>query len=209
MPDEREPLLRPDDDDRSPTQKKVGRLLESQATHRFLLLLIAIDAAFVLIDLGYAILHPPCDGLPSPPPVLDYLSDASLAIDLLFLLELPLEMYAFGPRFFGLSLQKRPAPHFILHVFDALVILGTVVLEIALSGRERELAGLLVVLRLWRIVKLAGGMATSAAEWDESAVTAVADSRRRIAELEAENKDLKARLGMSDDDGGAEEGAQR
>ncbi|WOO78019.1 Voltage-gated hydrogen channel 1 [Vanrija pseudolonga] len=215
MPDETEPLLRAanvdgndDDDDRSETQKKVGELLEAKSTHRFLLMLIAIDAIFVLIDLGYVILNPPCEGEAKPPPILEWLSQASLAIDLLFLLELPLEMYAFGPRFFGLSLQKRPAPHFVLHIFDALVIIGTVILEIVLSGQERELAGLLVVLRLWRIVKLVGGVATGVGEWDESAVTAVAKSRARIAELEAENKNLKTLLGMSLDDEVAEDGGR-
>ena len=96
------------------------------------------------------------------------------------------------------------------------------ILEIVLSGQERELAGLLVVLRLWRIVKLVrkgapevishinqvGGVATGVGEWDESAVTAVAKSRARIAELEAENKNLKTLLGMSLDDEVAEDGGR-
>lgn len=113
-------------------------------------------------------------------------------------------------------------PDFVLHIFDTLVIIGTVILEIVLSGQERELAGLLVVLRLWRIVKLVrkgvpatishinqvGGVATGVGEWDESAVTAVAKSRARIAELEAENKNLKTLLGMSLDEDVAEDGGR-
>lgn len=45
-----------------------------------------------------------------------------------------------------------------LHLFDACVVITTFVLEVALKGRERELAGLLVLLRLWRLVKLVGGL---------------------------------------------------
>lgn len=44
-----------------------------------------------------------------------------------------------------------------LHLLDAFVITSTFVLEVALRGREKELAGLLVLVRLWRLVKLAGG----------------------------------------------------
>ena len=45
-----------------------------------------------------------------------------------------------------------------MHFFDAVVIITTFVLEVVLRGRERELAGLLIVLRLWRLVKLVQGM---------------------------------------------------
>lgn len=38
-----------------------------------------------------------------------------------------------------------------------MIIVTTFVLEVALKGRERELVSLLIVLRLWRLVKLVGG----------------------------------------------------
>lgn len=41
-----------------------------------------------------------------------------------------------------------------LHLFDAIVIVGTIIVETSLRGTERELAGLLVLLRLWRLIKL-------------------------------------------------------
>lgn len=43
------------------------------------------------------------------------------------------------------------------HLFDAFVIITSFIMDVALRGRERELAGLLVLLRLWRLVKLVGG----------------------------------------------------
>ena len=53
-----------------------------------------------------------------------------------------------------------PVPHAVLHFFDAIVIVTTFVLEVVLRGRERELASLLIILRLWRLVKLVGGKNT-------------------------------------------------
>ena len=53
--------------------------------------------------------------------------------------------------------ESEVRPYAALHLFDAVVVLATFVLEVVLRGRERELAGLLVLLRLWRLVKLVGG----------------------------------------------------
>lgn len=38
-----------------------------------------------------------------------------------------------------------------------MIIITTFILEFVLKGRQRELAGLLITLRLWRLVKLVGG----------------------------------------------------
>jgi len=43
------------------------------------------------------------------------------------------------------------------HFFDAFVIITSFIMDVVLRGRERELAGLLVLLRLWRLIKLVGG----------------------------------------------------
>lgn len=37
---------------------------------------------------------------------LENLAHATLAIDCLFVVEIPLDLYAFGPRYYGLSLRK-------------------------------------------------------------------------------------------------------
>ena len=63
-------------------------------------------------------------------------------------------LWAFGVEFynpFGKVVYAR------LHLFDAMIIVTTFVLEVVLKGRERELAGLLIILRLWRLIKLVGG----------------------------------------------------
>ena len=95
----------------------------------------------------------PVEG-PDAPVWLEVLSHISLGITTLFLIEIPVTLWAMGPKYYN---PFGPFPHASLHLFDALVILGTFILEFVLRGRERELAGLLIILRLWRLVKLVGG----------------------------------------------------
>lgn len=101
-------------------------------------------------------LSPECS--PSPfddaPLWLEVLSHISLAITSFFLVEVPLALWAFGRNYYN---PFGPVIHAGLHFFDAAIIVTTFVLEVALRGRERELAGLLIILRLWRLVKLVGG----------------------------------------------------
>ena len=82
------------------------------------------------------------------------LSYISLVITSLFLFEIPLTIWALGLQYLN---PFGPVPHASLHLFDSIIIITTFVLEVVLRGKEQELAGLLVVLRLWRLVKLVGG----------------------------------------------------
>lgn len=110
----------------------------------------------MLADLGYTVLSDTCTPVEGPeaPLWLDILSHTSLAITTLFLVEIPITLWAMGISFYN---PFGSIPHAGLHLFDALIILTTFVLEVVLRGRERELAGLLIILRLWRLVKLVGG----------------------------------------------------
>jgi hypothetical protein len=88
------------------------------------------------------------------------LSHVSLAITTLFLIEIPLQLWAFGVRYYNPIRGSGDGERVMfgwLHLFDAAVIVTTFILEVVLKGRERELAGLLILLRLWRLVKLVGG----------------------------------------------------
>jgi hypothetical protein len=123
---------------------------------------IAIDTACVLADLTYTILSPTCtpEG-PEAPQWLEVLSHISLFITSFFLVEIPLTLWAFGFQFYN---PFGTFTHAGFHLFDACIIIATLVLEVLLKGRERELAGLLIVLRLWRLLKLVGGK-NSAVVW--------------------------------------------
>lgn len=145
------------------------------------------------------------------------LSHISLAITTLFLVEIPMALWAFGPQYYHPFGQ---VPHAALHAFDALIIITTFVLEVALKGRERELASLLVVLRLWRLIKLIGGqglftlsnsppthsllgIAAGAGEIGEEDAEELAETRRdlersrtHLSTVLDENQTLKRRLGI-------------
>lgn len=117
---------------------------------------MSIDAACVLADLSYTFLSERCvpsEG-PDTPVWLTVLSYISLSITTLFLVEIPLDLYAFGHQYYNPFGGIR---HASLHLFDGVIIVTTFMLEAVLKGRERELAGLLVIFRLWRLVKLVGG----------------------------------------------------
>ena len=121
-----------------------------------------IDSACVLADLGYTFLEENCVPEEDQPVWLTVLSQISLAITTFFLVEIPLTIWAQGLSYYK---PGGRAPHSSLHFFDAAVIITTFVLEVILRGRERELAGLLIILRLWRLVKLVQGMTSRRVIW--------------------------------------------
>lgn len=107
---------------------------------------------FVVIDLAYSLTHTTCGHEAAK--WVEALAEVSFGITSLFLGETLLTIWAVGLRHVN---PFGPLPHASLHLFDACVVISTFILEIVLHGNDRELAGLLVFLRLWRIVKLVGG----------------------------------------------------
>lgn len=181
---------------------RTAHFLESPLLHKIIITLIAIDAASVLVDLGYTFLTPQC---PSPgedsPEWLEVLSQISLTITTLFLIEIPLTWWSLGFQFMN---PFGPVPHASLHLFDAVIIVTTFTLEFILGGREEELAGLLVILRLWRLVKLVGGVAVGVDELEATTVEALIDTRRELEKTKLElataledNSKLRQRLNES------------
>jgi len=172
--------------------------LESPTLHKLVITLIIIDAACVLSDLGYTFLADTCSSEPELPVWLEALAYVSLAITSLFLIEIPLACWAFGLHYFNPFGNFVHAP---LHLFDAIIITTTFILEVILRGRERELAGLLIVLRLWRLVKLVGGITVGAGELGEEDAKQIAETRQRLSSalmeldsLHNENQDLRRRV---------------
>ena len=119
---------------------------------------ITIDAICVLADLSYTFLLDDCSPLEEEPRWLTVLAYISLVITSVFLIEIPLAIYAFGTKFYNpFAKGERGTVHSGLHFLDAVVILVTFIIEVFLKGRERELASLLIVFRLWRLIKLVSG----------------------------------------------------
>ncbi|KAG6854615.1 hypothetical protein C0991_004217 [Blastosporella zonata] len=134
------------------------------------------------------------------PAWLEFLSHISLIITSLFMIEIPLAAWAFGPNFYN---PFGGVVHSGLHLFDALIIIVTFVLEVALKGRERELAGLLITLRLWRLVKLVGGVAVGAGEIEEESIKKLAETleelrnvKTELSVVQSENHVLRQRVAM-------------
>ncbi|KAM0754859.1 hypothetical protein T439DRAFT_321914 [Meredithblackwellia eburnea MCA 4105] len=133
-------------------REKTATFLNSKALQWAVIFLTALDGCFTLTDIGYDFVKDPiclCDNsCPPDPQILGVFSSISSCITGLFVAELPITVFAFGS---GYYLSDR---HRWMHLFDAFVILSTFILEIVLHGREAEIAGLLIILRLWRLMKL-------------------------------------------------------
>ncbi|EED84189.1 predicted protein [Postia placenta Mad-698-R] len=177
--------------------------LESPALHKTVIalarILVLIDSACVLADLGYTFLNETCTPDEENQPLwLTILAHISLAITAFFLVEIPINIWAFGWTFY------RPggrALHSSLHFFDAVVIATTFIFEVVLRGRERELASLLIILRLWRLVKLVQGIAVSAGELEEGNARKLEETERELegvivalADTREENHRLRERI---------------
>jgi len=180
--------------------EKTAQVLEHRLLHKAVILMIVIDASCVLADLIYTFLSPGCtppEGEDAPQ-WLEVLAHISLAITTFFLIEIPLSIYAFGFTFYN---PFGPVPHSVLHAFDAIIIVTTFILEVALKGREQELASLLIIFRLWRLVKLVGGVAVGVGEVEEGNIKALNETRKELqgiivafAEVKEENHQLRLRV---------------
>jgi voltage-gated hydrogen channel 1 len=70
------------------------------------------------------------------------------------------------------------------HIFDATVILSSFIVEVTLQGVEEEVASLIVILRLFRVVKIIDELGVAA---DEQ----MKELEARLVVVERENRDLK------------------
>ncbi|KAJ3042931.1 hypothetical protein HDV00_006238 [Rhizophlyctis rosea] len=157
-------------------RKKLGHVLEHTRFHWLVLFLVLLDLVVVLTEIISTFLENNCtDTSPSPaehPLWHDVLAHISTVILILFNLELIAHLVAFGPRFFT---------HNALHLFDAAVVITSLILDLVLRGKEQEVAGLLVVLRCWRLVRVVDGVV----------LTVTDQYKGKIDRLEKENAQLK------------------
>ncbi|KAF7984003.1 hypothetical protein HWV62_17488 [Athelia sp. TMB] len=179
-------------------QETTSKVLEHPHLHKAVIALITIDACCVLADLIYTFLSEGCTPTEDGPHWLEILAHISLGITTFFLIEIPLSFFAFGPQFYN---PFGPVPHAVLHLFDAIIIIVTFIFEVVLKGREKELAGLLIILRLWRLVKLVGGVAVGVSEVEESDAKDLAETREELkgvivalSQAKEENNELRKRL---------------
>ncbi|KAH8196860.1 hypothetical protein TruAng_008973 [Truncatella angustata] len=165
-------------------RRAAQKALSSKAKHWFILALIILDIAGILTDIFIALIT--CElgreGEPWVRPIRDGLTSLSLVLSCLFLVELILSLWAVGPSYDRTYLSSK------VTCFDAFVIVVGFVIDIVEHGDVvEEIASLVVILRLWRFVKIVDEFTLEASEqWDEV--------RERLEALEKENSELKEEL---------------
>ncbi|AEO64529.1 uncharacterized protein THITE_2110762 [Thermothielavioides terrestris NRRL 8126] len=151
-------------------------LLSSRAKHYFVLGLVALDVTAILADLFVALVA--CDlGKTDEEWVTrarEILHPFALVFSTLFVAELGVTVWAFGWRYF----------RDWFHCFDGVVITVSFIVDVVTRGIVEEIASIVIILRLWRLVKIIEELSVGAAERME-------EIEGRVAELERENADLK------------------
>ncbi|KAF9429908.1 hypothetical protein BGZ94_009023 [Podila epigama] len=164
-------------------RRRIGHAIESRAAHMSILLLTLCDIILVMLQIGASLLH--LDETKEEVWYIELFSHLSLAIVSLFMVEILLKLFAFGPRYFW-----RGTPHWVLHLVDAVIIFTSFMLEIFLHGAEQELSSLIIIFRLWRVVKLTGTVAVEVSTHGQGQVMLL---ESRIRELEQELHEAKNR----------------
>ncbi|KAF2002693.1 hypothetical protein P154DRAFT_488163 [Amniculicola lignicola CBS 123094] len=176
------PLLSASNSDCEPKQSSffvrqhLHRFLTSRASHYSILLLVSLDVTVLFADIVISLVT--CGHRSkSVEDALEALATVGLVFSCIFVLELIASIWAFGITYF----------HSRFHIFDASVIIISFAFELALRGVEEEVASLIVVLRLLRVVKIIDEMSVAA---DEQ----MSDLSDRLIEFEKENEGLRREI---------------
>ncbi|XP_069475640.1 voltage-gated hydrogen channel 1 [Ambystoma mexicanum] len=144
------------------------------ASHKFqiaIVVLVIVDALFVLVELllDLNIIHP--DPQHIAPRVFHYLSMSILSF---FLIELFFKVYAFRAEFF----------HHKFEVMDAVVIVVSFVLDVVYISREDvfNAVGLLILLRLWRVARIINGIIISIQSRHEEKINKLKVEKKQLVE---------------------------
>ncbi|KAK9351823.1 hypothetical protein V1505DRAFT_357356 [Lipomyces doorenjongii] len=154
--------------------KSIRYFHESRMSHVFVIGLVIAEALLTLTELYLELYacehHETLENLRDALPVI---GGMSLAIATLFVIELSSALYVYGFAYFTGKGRW-------LRILDAVVILGSFIVEIMAHGPLAEAVELIVVLRFWRIGKVA----------EES----YSETKEKIEHLEEENHELRIRL---------------
>lgn len=88
------------------------------------------------------------------------------------------------------------------HCFDAFIIVTSFTVDLVTHGVVEQIASLVIMLRLWRLVKMVEEMSVGASEQME-------EIEAKVGKLEGENADLKSQIErLKNEDGEDEERRQ-
>ncbi|KAI1762151.1 hypothetical protein GGR53DRAFT_432614 [Hypoxylon sp. FL1150] len=164
-------------------QKATSRFMNSRAKHWLILVLIILDIAGILSDIFIALIT--CEiGVENDEwvaPTRNALTIFSLSLSCVFLVELLMSVFADGWGYFSSW----------FHIFDAFVIVVGFAIDLFENNIAEEIASLIVMLRLWRFVKIVDEFSVEASEQAEEQTE---ELRKRIVDLETRNAALEAQL---------------
>ncbi|KAF8934404.1 hypothetical protein EDD21DRAFT_365368 [Dissophora ornata] len=169
------------------TRHEVGEIIESKRAHVVILILTSLDILLVICQIAATLLG--LDDNDEADWILEIFAHASLAIVTFFVFEILLKIFAFGPSYFWTS-----TPHGLLHLADALIIIISFLLEIFLKGAEQELGSLLIIFRLWRVIKLTGTVAIETAEHNAEHINQLKEQIKELEQQLKESQDEVQRL---------------
>ncbi|GAA5829392.1 hypothetical protein JCM11251_005032 [Rhodosporidiobolus azoricus] len=179
-------------------KRRLAEGLEAPEWHWTIIGLSVLDFSFTIGELAYEFLRDSrcaCTNSCEEPALLEMVGWLSTFVTSAFVLEIPLDLVAFGPAHYLTT--KR---HF-LHLFDAVVVLVAFALEVLFQGPSHDVASLLIILRLWRLLKLlVSAVQVSSAEYEEGSAEGKAQKKWRAEkeELLSELADLRRRIGRQE-----------
>uniref|UniRef100_A0A8C8RLN1 Voltage-gated hydrogen channel 1 n=1 Tax=Pelusios castaneus TaxID=367368 RepID=A0A8C8RLN1_9SAUR len=142
------------------------------SSHRFQILIVCLvifDALLVLGELlmDLKIIHP--DKHEIAPKVFHYMS---LSIVTIFLVEVGFKIFIYRLEFF----------HHKFEVMDGIVVVVSFIIDVVLLFREHEFqaAGLLILLRLWRVARIINGIILSVKTRSEQRVSKLKQANRQL-----------------------------
>ncbi|KAF2256683.1 hypothetical protein BU26DRAFT_27559 [Trematosphaeria pertusa] len=180
------PLLQPyerlcEAPERTPSfRRRLYQYFSSKTFHYSVLLLVTLDVGCMFADIIINLMT--CDRkTPAADKALEVLGYVSLVFSALFMLELFASIWAFGRSYFKSK----------FHVFDATIIVVSFIFEVSLQGVEEELASLIVILRLMRVVKIIDEISVGAQEEMKGLEEKLMQSEKEVQELREEVEKLK------------------
>lgn len=143
-------------------REKLAKKFECRQAHWIILGLVAADFIAVFSVIIVSFLWPEFEEKEHI--LFEVLEYIAFTINCIFVLEVILKLFIFGIHYF---IKDQ---HWPLHLFDAAIIITTFLLDIFLRGKQREVAGLLILFRFWRLIKALSTVAVGIIEYDEDKV---------------------------------------
>ncbi|KAJ1980657.1 hypothetical protein H4R34_002378 [Dimargaris verticillata] len=176
--------------ERHTLQAAVARGLESRRAHTIVLILVLLDLVITLVEIGLSLYG--LDDQVEYELWFQVLKVIAWAILSAFLVEFVVKLLVFGWSYF---LTGKLG---LINTLDAIIIWCSLVLEIVLQGRERELASLIIIFRLWRIVRVMDSVAMSVKLSADAKYKRLKNDyqklQRQVTQLMDENKDLRVQI---------------